>query len=77
MDETTPNNGIDYEIRIKGHLSEEWSLWFEGLKITNCENGEGVLSGRLVDQSALQGILTRIGDLNLVLISVNPVMKED
>ncbi len=72
-----PSTGLTYEIRVRGHLSEAWSQWFEGLTITNLENGEGILLGRVVDQAALQGILTRIGELNLALISVNPAVPGD
>ncbi len=67
---------MTYEIRVRGHLSEAWSQWFDGLTITNLENGEGVLLGKVVDQAALQGILTRISDLNLILVSVNRVIQE-
>jgi hypothetical protein len=75
MDSASPT-GIAYEIRIKGHLNEQWSEWFDGLTICNLENGEGILLGKVIDQAALQGILTRIGDLNLTLISVNPIIAE-
>ncbi len=74
--DNVPSTGSMYEIRIKGHLSEQWSQWFDGLTILNFENGEGILLGKIMDQAALQGILTRIGDLNLTLISVNPIIVE-
>ncbi len=74
--DSVPSTGITYEIRIKGRLSEQWSQWFDGLTILNLENGEGILRGKVIDQAALQGILTRIGDLNLTLISVNPIIAE-
>ncbi len=74
--DNVPSTGSMYEIRIKGHLSEQWSQWFDGLTILNFENGEGILLGKIMDQAALQGILTRIGDLNLTLISVNPITAE-
>jgi hypothetical protein len=60
-----------YEIRIEGHLTDRWSDWFEGLAIRVDPNGETTLSGPLIDQSALFGVLTRIHALNLALISVN------
>ncbi len=72
-----PSAGTIYEIRIKGHLSEQWSRWFDGLTITNFENGEGLLSGAVMDQAALHGILERIRDLNLTLVSVNPVTRKE
>ena len=60
-----------YEIRVEGHLAERWSAWFEGLTIHKDPNGETVLMGPLSDQAALFGVLTRIHDLNLVLVSVH------
>ena len=59
-----------YEIRVQGHLGDRWSDWFEGLTIHNDFNGETTLTGLLVDQSALFGVLSKIHDLNLVLISI-------
>jgi hypothetical protein len=61
-----------YEIRIKGHLGERWFDWFAGLKLTHVEEDETLLAGLLPDQAALHGLLERIRDLNLTLISVNP-----
>lgn len=60
-----------WEIRIKGHLDPPWSDWFSGLEITRLDGDETLLSGPLVDQAALHGLLKRIRDLNLTLISVN------
>ncbi len=62
-----------YEIRVKGHLDRHWSDWFDGLKITNLENGEAVLSGEIVDQAALHGVLNKVRDLNLALVAVSSV----
>ncbi len=62
-----------YEIRVKGHLDERWSDWFDGLRITNLENGEAVLSGDIVDQAALHGVLTKVRDLSLPLVAVRSV----
>lgn len=59
-----------YEIRVEGHLADGWSDWFEGLAIQVDPNGETTLSGRLIDQAALFGVLTKIHALNLALISV-------
>ena len=59
-----------YEIKIKGHLDQHWSDWFAGMKMTTLEGGETLLSGPLPDQAALHGLLERIRDLNLKLISV-------
>ncbi|HSA99720.1 MAG TPA: hypothetical protein VLE49_03650, partial [Anaerolineales bacterium] len=62
-----------YEIRVEGHLADRWSDWFGGLAIRNDTNGETTLTGLLADQAALYGVLTRIHDLNLILICVSRV----
>ena len=62
-----------YEIRLKGHLDDRWAEWFEGLTITLEENGNSLLSGPLADQAALHGILKKVRDLGLTLLSVNSV----
>jgi hypothetical protein len=61
---------MPYEIRVKNHLDPCWRDWFEGWTITNLEDGEVLLIGADVDQSALHGALNKIRDLNLKLISV-------
>jgi len=66
MDELT-----HYIIRIEGHISASWASWFEGLEIRHEKSGETVLSGTLVDQTALHGVLMRIRDLGLPLVSVS------
>jgi hypothetical protein len=62
-----------YKIQVKGHLDERWSDWFDGLEITNLENGEAMLYGDIVDQAALHGVLARVRDLNLALVAVSSV----
>ena len=62
-----------YVIRIKGHLDPRWSEWFEGLTVTQTGSGDTILSGPVADQAALHGLLVRIRDLNLTLVSVNPI----
>ena len=60
-----------YQIRVKGHLGEKWQSWFDGLTITNLEQGEALLCGPLPDQAALHGVLAKIRDLGLPLLAVN------
>ena len=67
------DSGGLYEIRIKGHLGPEWSAWFDGLIITNEPDGEAVLAGPVVDQAALHGLLSKVRDLGLPLLSVHRV----
>ena len=62
-----------YEICIKGHLENRWAAWFEGLTITLDDNGETRLTGRVVDQAALHGLLKKVRNLGLPLISVVPI----
>ncbi|MHB9033204.1 MAG: hypothetical protein ACYC6L_09165 [Anaerolineae bacterium] len=59
-----------YEIKVKGNLDPRWSDWFAGLEVTPLNGGETLLSGFVADQPALHGLLERIRDLNLTLISV-------
>ncbi|MCB9423453.1 MAG: hypothetical protein H6667_26895 [Ardenticatenaceae bacterium] len=59
-----------FEIRIKGHLGRRWTAWFEGLTITQTDNGETVLTGPVVDQAALYGLLRKVRDLGMPLISI-------
>jgi hypothetical protein len=60
-----------YEIRVEGHLPSGWTYWFEGLDLQSGPDGDSTLSGPLPDQAALHGVLAKIRDLNLKLISVN------
>ncbi len=60
-----------YEIHVEGHLPDRWSDWFDGLAIRTDFNGETTLSGLLTDQAALFGVLAKIHNLNLILISVS------
>ena len=62
-----------YQIRLKGHLSHLWADWFESLTVTCEENGETLLTGPVVDQAALYGLLKKVRDLGMPLVSVNPV----
>jgi hypothetical protein len=64
---------MEYQIHVKESLEQRWSPWFEGLTLTSTENGCTLISGWLRDQAALHGVLAKIRDLNLTLISVNPL----
>ena len=65
-----------YEIRVKGHLDQRWSEWFDGMTITNEGNGDTAISGSLVDQAALHSLLVKVYNLNLTLISVSRIEKD-
>ena len=74
-------NGLGvYEIKVNGHLGEQWSPWFEGLKITTGFDEDGIpvttFKGLIVDQSALHGVIARIRDIHMPLISVNQIKPE-
>lgn len=71
--ERDPSQSPVYQIRIKGHLGRHWTDWFEGLTITALDNGETLLTGPVVDQAALYGVLRKVPDLGLPLLSVNCV----
>src|SRR5512143_3654278 len=66
-----------FEIRVKGHLDSQWSDWLEGLKMELCANGEMILTGNIVDQAALLGVLNKLSRLNLTLLSVTQVDQSD
>jgi hypothetical protein len=65
-----PNQPMIYQIRIKGHLGHQWTDWFGGLTITLEDNGDTLLTGPVVDQAALHGLLRKVRDLGMVLLSV-------
>jgi hypothetical protein len=64
---------MDYQIKIKGHLSYQWTDWFEGLTITLEEDGNTLLTGTVIDQAALHGLLKKVRDLGTPLLSINSV----
>ena len=68
--EIDPGQPLVYQIRIKGHLGREWADWFEGLTLTTLDNGETLLTGPVVDQAALHGVLRKVRDLGIPLLSV-------
>ena len=65
-----------YQIRIKEQLGQHWSAWFGGLTITTEANGETVLTGEVVDQAALHGLLSKVRDLQVTLLSVYTIEKD-
>ena len=67
---TDPGQAVVYQIRIKGHLGRQWTDWFEGLTITLEEDGETLLTGPVVDDAALHGLLKKVRDLGMPLLSV-------
>ena len=64
---------MTYQIKVQGHLDEYWSEWFDGLTVTYDEYDDTNLTGRITDQAALHGLLKKVRDMGLPLISVNPV----
>ena len=62
-----------YQIKVEGHLGRQWTDWFDGLTITLQDNGDTLLSGPVVDQAALHGLLKKVRDLGMSLLSVNRV----
>jgi hypothetical protein len=68
--ESDPDQPMVYQIRIKGHLGREWTDWFSGLTITALDNGETLLTGPVVDQASLYGLLRKVRDVGMPLLSV-------
>ncbi len=73
---TDPSQPVIYEIRIEGHLDIQWTDWFEGLTINLEDNGEMLLTGPVVDQAALFGLLKKVRDLGMPLVSVNRIKPD-
>ena len=67
---TTPSEPMVYQIKIEGHLGPQWADWFGGLMISLEEGGETLLTGPVVDQAALYGLLKKVRDLGMPLLSV-------
>jgi hypothetical protein len=70
---TDPGEPMVYQIRIKGHLGSQWTDWFGGLTLTLEDNGETLLTGPVIDQAALHGLLKKVRDVGIPLLSVNRV----
>ena len=75
--ELTPPQPRVYQVRIKGHLGPQWTEWFGGVTITLQDNGDTLLTSPVADQAALHGLLKRVRDLGIPLISVSPVDPDD
>ena len=73
----TLSQPVIYQIRIKGHLGREWTDWFGGLTITLEDNGDALLTGPVVDQAALHGLLKKVRDLGAPLVSVSQVQSTE
>lgn len=71
----TPLDAGRYEVRVKGHLATRWAVWFEGMSLAHESDGTTVLSGLVVDQAALHGLLNTVRDLGLVLVSVTQIQS--
>jgi hypothetical protein len=70
-----PGQPIGYQIRVKGHLGSEWTDWFGGLTVTLEDNGDTLLTGPVVDQAALHGLLKKVRDLGMPLVSVVRIVQ--
>jgi len=68
-----PSQPTVYQIRVKSHLGPDWTDWFEGLTVTPGEDGDTLLTGPVVDQAALHGLLKKVRDLGILLLSINQV----
>ncbi len=66
-----------YQIRLRGHLGDEWSDWFEGMTITLEEGGDMLLTGPVIDQAALHGLLKKVRDLGMILVSVSQIQSNE
>ena len=71
MEQHMGEPALRYEIRVRGALDSRWSAWFEGLQVTSDESGQTLIAGPVADQAALHGLLAKIRDLGLPLLSVS------
>ena len=74
--QTDPGQSVVYQIRVKGHLGSQWTDWFGGLTVTLEDNGETLLTGPVVDQAALHGLIKKVRDLGMPLVSVFRIAQQ-
>jgi hypothetical protein len=75
--ELNPGQPVVYQIRVRSHLGSNWTDWFNGLTVTLEENGDTLLTGPVIDQAALYGLLKKVRDLGMPLVSVIPLASGD
>ena len=71
-----PDHQSVFQIRIKGHLGDQWTDWFDGMAITLEDDGDTLLTGPVADQAALHGLLKKVRDIGMTLVSVNSVLPD-
>jgi hypothetical protein len=74
---TDSSQSLVYQIRIEGHLGQQWIDWFDGLSITLEEDGDTLLTGPVTDQAALHGLLKKVRDLGMALVSISRVQSDE
>ena len=74
--QSDPNLQMVYEIKIKGYLDRQWTAWFEGMTITQTDDGATLLTGAVVDQAALYGLLRKVRDLGLPLLAITQIQSD-
>ena len=74
---TGSSQSLVYQIRIEGHLGQQWIDWFDGLSITLEEDGDTLLTGPVTDQAALHGLLKKVRDLGMALVSISRVQSDE
>jgi len=80
MNETPIDDGVEagsYEIRLRGHLDARWAGWFDGLALTQDSDGSSIIRGPVIDQAALHGLLQKVRDIGLPLVSVVRIEAAD
>ena len=76
-DEGTKDTGRLYDIRVEGHLDARWAIWFGGLSLTNDSDGTTIIRGPVVDQAALHGLLQKLRDMGMPLVSVTQINPKE